>query len=327
MKFKKQILIESAVGFFCFAVMAALFMLTVVLSRDSLFRRSQPMDILFNDVMGLRVGDTVSARGVTVGKVDRILLQKDGVHVMALLNIPIELRADYKIEVLPTSVLGGRYLMIIEGSPDAEPISTDGVLKGTPTTELIDAATATINEIRAALNDGILEDVKASVAEIRKISTGLANGEGTMGRLLRDDDIYGDIQQIATNLRQISDTIAKGEGTIGRLVNDDALYTDAQAVAANLREISDRLAKGEGMLGHLLSSDDTAYQDLAATIATFRKLSDSIAKGEGTIGKLVSDEELYMEFKALLREGRAAVDDIRETSPVTTFTSVFFGAF
>ena len=111
------------------------------------------------------------------------------------------------------------------------------------------------------------------------------------------------------------------------LVNDDALYTDAQAVAANLREISDRLAKGEGTLGHLLSSDDTAYQDLAATIATFRKLSDSIAKGEGTIGKLVSDEELYMEFKALLREGRAAVDDIRETSPVTTFTSVFFVAF
>ena len=327
MKFKKQVFVESAVGLFCFAVIGALFMLTVVLSRDSLFRRSQPMDILFQDVMGLRVGDVVSARGVTVGKVDKILLQKDGVHVLALLSIPIELRADYKIEVMPTSVLGGHYLVISEGSQTAEPISTDILLRGTPTAGLMDAATATINEIRAALNGGILEDVKVSVSGIRKIATGLANGEGTLGRLLRDDDIYGDIQQIAGNMRQISDTIAKGEGTIGRLVNEDALYNDAQVVVANFRDISDRLAKGEGTLGHLLSSDDTAYQDLAATLANIRKMSDSVAKGEGTLGKLMSDEELYMEFKALLSEGRAAVDDIRETSPITTFTSVFFGAF
>ena len=66
---------------------------------------------------------------------------------------------------------------------------------------------------------------------------------------------------------------------------------------------------------------------LAATLAAFRGMSESIAKGEGTIGKLVTDEELYQEFQALVREGRAAVDDIRETSPVTTFTSIFFGAF
>jgi phospholipid/cholesterol/gamma-HCH transport system substrate-binding protein len=94
-----------------------------------------------------------------------------------------------------------------------------------------------------------------------------------------------------------------------------------------LKEISDRLAKGEGTLGKLLSEDDQVYADLAATLASFRGMSESIAKGEGTIGKLVSDEELYDEFKALVREGRAAVDDIRETSPVTTFTSIFFGAF
>jgi hypothetical protein len=34
-----------------------------------------------------------------------------------------------------------------------------------------------------------------------------------------------------------------------------------------------------------------------------------------------------VEFQGLLREGRAALDDIRETSPITTFTSIFFGVF
>ena len=327
MKFKKQIFIESAVGLFCFAVIGALFMLTVVLSRDSLFRRSQPMEIVFKDVKGLRVGDAVSARGVTVGKVDQILLKKDGVHVMALLNIPVELWANYKIEVMPTSVLGGRYLMISEGTEKAGPISMDGALKGTPTTGLLDAATETITDIHEALNDGILEDLKAALASVRKIAGGLEAGEGTLGRLLKDDSVYGDVQQIAANVRQISDAVAKGEGTLGKLVADEQLYDDVQAVAANLRQVSDSVAKGEGTIGRLLAADDPMADDLAATLASFRGISESIAKGEGTLGKLVADDELYVEFKALVNEGRAAVDDIRETSPITTFTSIFFGAF
>ncbi len=110
-------------------------------------------------------------------------------------------------------------------------------------------------------------------------------------------------------------------------MNDGQLYADAQEVAANLKDISARLNRGEGTLGRLLAADDQVYEDLAATIASFRKMSESIGKGEGTIGKLVADEELYQEFKALVREVRATVDDIRETSPVTTFSSIFFGVF
>lgn len=327
MKFKRQIIIESAVGVFSFAVLAALLMLTVILSSDSLFRAAQPVEIVFETVMGLRVGDDVSVRGVSVGKVKRIELQPDGVHVHALLDTPVTLRKDYRVEVLPTSVLGGRFLNINEGSYDAEPLAGAAVLQGAPSADLIDTATQTVVEIRQALNDGILEDFKATMAQVRKIATRLGEGEGTIGRLLVDDTVYTDVEQIAANLRQVSDAIAKGEGTLGKLVHDEALYADAREVAANLREISVRLASGEGTLGRLLSEDDQVYEDLAATLASFRKMSASIEQGEGTIGKLISDDSLYLELESLLREGRAAVDDLRETSPITTFTSIFFGAF
>ena len=194
-------------------------------------------------------------------------------------------------------------------------------------TDLMDAATRTIEDIRKALNEGILEDFKATMSEVRKIATKLGEGEGTLGKLINDGAVYADVQRIAANLAGVSDQLAKGEGTLGKLMNDGQLYADAQAVAANLKDISDRLNKGEGTLGKLLSEDDRAYEDLAATISSFRKMSESVEKGEGTLGKLVSDEALYLEFQALLREGRAALDDMRETSPVTTFTSIFFGAF
>ena len=328
MKFKKQLFVESMVGLFSFAVIAALFLLTVVLSQDSLFRKERPMEILFDNAMGLRVGDSVSARGVVVGKVKQIGLKQDGVHVLALLKTPVHLREDYRIEVLPTSVLGGRYLNIHEGTYDAEPMdSPPKLLQGSPSTDLISAATKTVEDIRAALNDGILEDFKVTMAQVRKIAVKLGEGEGTLGKLINDDAVYGDVQQIAANLKDVSERLAKGEGTLGKLMNDGRLYDDAQSVAANLKDVSDRLNKGEGTLGRLLAEDDQVYEDLAATIASFRKMSESIEKGEGTIGKLVSDEALYLEFQSLLREGRAAVDDFRETTPVTTFTSIFFGAF
>lgn len=328
MKFKKQIFVESMVGLFSFAVIAALFLLTVVLSQDSLFRKERPMEILFDNAMGLRVGDAVSARGVVVGKVKQIGLKRDGVHVLALLKTPVHLREDYRIEVLPTSVLGGRYLNIHEGTYDAEPMdSPPKLLQGSPSTDLISAATRTVEDVRKALNDGILEDFKVTMSQVRKIATRLGEGEGTLGKLINDDEVYGDVRQIAENLKDVSDKLAKGEGTLGKLMNDGRLYDDAQSVAANLKDVSDRLNKGEGTLGRLLAEDDQVYEDLAATIASFRKMSESIEKGEGTIGKLVSDEALYLEFQSLLREGRAAVDDFRETTPVTTFTSIFFGAF
>jgi phospholipid/cholesterol/gamma-HCH transport system substrate-binding protein len=327
MKFKKQVAIEVMVGVFAFAIIAVLLALTTILSEEMLFKKYARMDVVFDSVSGLRVGDEVNARGVTVGKVKTITLAPDGVHVGVRLDIPITLRDDYLIEVLSGSVLGGRYLSVFEGTADAPEISLDDPLKGSPSAELMDTATQAVEEIRDALQDGILEDLKASMAQIRKITTDLGEGGGTINRLLEDDELYSEIQRIAVNIRVISDDIANGEGTIGKLVKDDQVYQDLQDVVANLQSITDGLAKGEGTMGRLLSEDDQMYVDLAATIAAIRGVSEATARGEGTIGKLFADEALYLEIEALLREGRAAVDDLRETSPITTFTSIFFGAF
>jgi len=327
MKFKKQVAIEVVVGVFSFAAIAVLLALTTMLSEEMLFKKYTHIEIVFDSVSGLRVGDEVNARGVTVGKVKEIRLASGGVHVKARLDVPIVLREDYRIEVLSGSILGGRFLDLQEGSSEAPKISLSELLKGSPSAELMDTATRTVEDIQLALEDGILDDLKASMAQIRKITTSLGEGEGTLSRLLQDDELYGEIQRIAVNIRVISDSIAKGEGTIGKLVQDDDVYSQLQEVVANLQSITDGLAKGEGTMGRLLSEDDQMYQDLAATIASIRGISEATARGEGTVGRLLSDETLYLEIEALLREGRAAIDDMRETSPITTFTSIFFGAF
>lgn len=326
---RKQILIETLVGLFSFAVLAALFMLTVVLSRDAFLRKAHPVEILFQDVMGLRVGDSVNSRGVVVGKVQGMELRPDGVLVRAELTQDVPLRSDYKVEVLSSSVLGGRYLNLDPGTPDAAVLDEiPDRLTGAPTTDLIDSATRLVQDIRTALNDGIIDDFKATMSNIRNISDDIATGDGTLAKLIHDGQLHDDIAATVADLRGIGDRLAAGEGTLGKLLSsDDQLYTDLSAAIADLRTIGDRLAAGEGTLGKLLSSDDQMYQDLSATISSLRGVGERLEAGEGTLGKIITDEELYLELRAILREGRAAIDDLRETSPITTFSSVFFGIF
>jgi len=326
---KRQLVTETLVGLFAFAVLGVLFLLTVVLSREALFRTSTSIDVVFDDVMGLRVGDNVVSHGVNVGQVKAISFTNASVRVTALLTTPLDFRSDYTAQVLSSSLLGGRYLHLHEGSPAAPALDPGAPLRGTPAPELIDTATQTIDELRTALNDGILDDLKVTIASIRAISERLANGEGTLGRLLSSDDqLYADLSSAVANFRSISDRLEQGEGTLGKLLSsDDQLYADASSAVSNLNAVSVRLANGEGTLGKLLSSDDTLYTDVAAVASSLKTVSANLEKGEGTLGKLLSDDEIYSEAQSLLREGRSAIDDFRETSPVTTFSSIFLGFF
>ena len=103
---------EVTVGAFMFMILLALGFFTIVLSRQNIFRPSYRMDVVFENVKGLREGDNVFLRGVSVGKIKTLQIKSDGVHISVNLEQPVELHEDYAIEILPSSVLGGRYLNI-----------------------------------------------------------------------------------------------------------------------------------------------------------------------------------------------------------------------
>lgn len=286
--------IEVTVGAFMFMVLLALGVFTIILSRENIFTRYYHLEVVFDNVKGLREGDNVFVRGVSVGKIRTLQIQQDGVHVNVSLTIPVTLRDDYKIEILPSSVLGGRYLNIAQGSEGLPAVPRDAVLRGLPPVDLIDEATKTTKMIKDALQDGgVLENLKSTMAQLRELTTKLNEGEGTIGKLLTDDQVYNDLQEIV----------------------------------ANLRDVSERLGQGKGTIGKLLSEDDTLYQDLSDAAASIKEITGAVSRGEGSLGKLVMNDGLYEDVRGLLDEVQATLDDYRETVPLTTFTSILFGAF
>lgn len=331
----REMTIELIVGTFMFMIVLALGYFTIVLGRANLFDKKYPLEVEFEDVMGLRKDDNVVERGMTVGKIKSLQLMEGKVRVLAMMDRPVRLKSDYQITVISTSILGGRNMEIKCGSEQAAALPVNVMPQGTKPFDLMAEAASAVHEIRQALNQGgILTNLEQAVASVKDISAKINRGEGTIGKLVNEDGIYNEFQGVAKDIRgvtakvqEIADKIGRGEGTLGKLISDDSLYTNVAAVAINLREISDRVNKGEGTLGKLMSKDDQLYQDLATTAKSLKEITGKIEKGQGMLGKLVNDESLYNEIKAAIGEVRATVDDYRETSPVVSFTSLLIGAF
>lgn len=340
LKQRKDVTAEILVGAFMFTILAVLLVVSVVISQNKFFEESYEVTANFSSVEGLREGEEVFLRGLKIGFVETIEIREGmpGVYVVMNLTQPVTLYQDYEVEVVVASMLGGMRVMIREGTPELGEIPEEAYarLEGKEIKNLLAAAGETVQEVQKSLaDDGTLDNLEILAKNFADLSTTIANGEGTLGKLINEDTLYNEVTELATNLntaskdvKEIAARMNQGEGTLGRLLSEDeALYEDLEKAIANVRKVSQDLADGKGALGKLLSSQDDFYEDLRDTLASLKIFSEDLAAQEGTIGKLINDETLYIKVESLVDEARSTIDDFRETSPITTFSSIFFGAF
>jgi phospholipid/cholesterol/gamma-HCH transport system substrate-binding protein len=195
----------------------------------------------------------------------------------------------------------------------------------------------------------LLGEAEGLVADLRKITQEIVAGRGTVGKLVQDDSLYdearklvtslnqsaAELETVAVNVREVTGRIAEGKGTLGKLLSEEeGPYAALTETLENLREASEdaesilsRVEAGEGTIGKLLSSDDQVYEDLKESVASLKAFSKSLEEQEGTVGRLIKEDTLYVKLEGLVDEARATIDDFRETSPITTFSTIFFGAF
>ena len=69
---------------------------------------------------------------------------------------------------------------------------------------------------------------KARASKVDLIVSRLAEGEGTLGKLLTDDQLHEDVAATVASIREVADKVAAGEGTLGKLLAEDELYVELQ---------------------------------------------------------------------------------------------------
>ncbi len=325
----RELTIEVIVGAFIVMILLGLSYFTIIVGKHKFFQTTYMVEVVFKGVMGLKEGDRVMVRGMPVGKVKDLRLEDNGVHVLAELEEEIDLKQDYVISIMASSVLGGRHLSIYEGSDESADICEDKILIGQEPYDLMSDASELMSALKENLAEegGIVDNLKGAVASLNEVMTSVSEGKGTLGKLVASDGkMYDDLGSTVASLRKIVKNIERGEGTAGKLFAEDGLYEDLSSLAARLDNIAGKIEKGDGNIGMLITREDL-YTNLVSTVSSTKAIMNRIKEGEGTLGKLVNDDELYIEIKRIVQEARAAVDDLRETTPVVTFTSIFFGAF
>jgi phospholipid/cholesterol/gamma-HCH transport system substrate-binding protein len=153
--------------------------------------------------------------------------------------------------------------------------------------------------------------------DFTSVSADMKEGKGTIGRLMKDEKLADDVAKAVETIRTISERINSGNGTLWRLIEDDTLAKNLETFSANLES---------GTLGKLFNNDEI-YVKLSKIADDIAAATESIRTAQGTLGKLVMDKDLYEQISRALGVLTRTLEEYREAAPVTTFTSVLFGAF
>jgi phospholipid/cholesterol/gamma-HCH transport system substrate-binding protein len=165
----------------------------------------------------------------------------------------------------------------------------------------------------------ITENLRQIAADAAEVTAAMKSGDGLVARVIHDEDMAEDVAGTIADLRQIVGDIRAGRGTLGALFADDDLANNANAILAGL-------VRGDGTLGALLQ-DRELYDNVAQSIDDLALVSSVIRNGEGSLGRFLMDDEIYLDARRALGLLSASLEEVREAAPVTTFTSVLFGAF
>lgn len=321
--------------------------------------------VAFENVGQLKVQDPVTVRGMKVGSVQELNMGDGCVWVTFRIKANVPLYSDCTVSVAQTSLLGGSCLEIVQGTPGEALSPEIPLSGKTPKNVMDDLSEVVADlrqslnpeDLREALGnirkasadiasitgrieggDGLVgkllspedttyADLQATLANVRGITDDIRSGKGLVGKLLSEDDTtYDNLSQTIANVRDVSEGLRDGRGLIGKLLREeDSTYADLQASMANIRSITAKTNDPQTAIGRLLSNESTLVGDLEATAANLKAVTAKLDAGEGTLGKLVNDDGLATEVEATVRDVRQIIDNMRDTAPITTFTSLFFG--
>ena len=319
--------LETRLGLFVALVMLATFFVLAIIGGFEKFQRGLHLHALFKGVQELKVGDRVKMAGVEVGKVEDIQLTDDKVKVTMKLRAKTVVKTDSTATIKFAGLMGQSFVSLDFGTQGA-PRAAENAILGT--TEQPD-----ISAIMAKL-----DNVASGIENITKSFSGekIDNILGPFTDFLKQNS--GPLTATIANLRAVSGEIAEGKGTVGKLIYEDSLYTSALNTISNLqttgdeikvtiaeaRKIIDGVNSGEGSLGKLVK-DEKLYTETTSSMTNLKEILQKINGGQGTVGKLINEPEFYKNAKLTLQKLDKATEGLEDQGPLSVVGMVMNSLF
>ena len=209
-----------------------------------------------------------------------------------------------------TGLMGQNYIALDFGSPGATVAEEGTILSSTEQPDLsaimakLDAAAAGVQNLTKSFTPDTINNLMGPLVDFVKQNS-------------------APLAATISNVKSITSEIAAGQGTIGKLIYDDAFYTSAMSTVSNLQEtaagartVIAEVNAGKGTLGKLLT-DETLYTATTASMTNLNQIMLKINGGNGTIGKLINDQDFYKNAKLSLQKLDKAADGLEDTGPLS----------
>ena len=309
--------LETKLGIFVFLAVLAAWAIVETLGTADWFHPGYHVAAEFKTAQDLKPGDRVKMAGVEIGRVEDIELTNDAVSVLMKLHDNGAVKTDSQASIKFTGLMGQNYVDIGFGSPGA-PAAKDG-------TELASVEQPDLSAIMAKL-DGAASGIQNMTKSFA--SDDIHNLFGPLGDFFKSH--RDQLSATLANITNITGQIASGQGTVGKLIYQDELYASALTTVSNLQtteaSADDLLASiklavtnatsGQGTLGKLMT-DDTLYRAATGSMTNLNEILLKINHGDGTIAKLVNDQEFYKNAKLSLQKLDKAADGLEDQGPLS----------
>jgi len=321
------------------ALLVLLFTVFLAGSIEDIFSPKIALRVQIEDVRGLRKGAPVWISGIEVGSVKHIRLSGEyGTIVTLSVNKSTlkYIKKDSQASILTMGLLGDKYVELSAGSPRAEPIQPEDIIKGASQIDLknvMEIGTSSIQKMSdfltklehlvtkiekgegtlskfindPSLYDNLRESTKALSSTLREIR----DARGTVKLLIEDPALYNRMVAASASLEQFSKSINESSGTLKKFIEDPALYNRLLTAASSVEEFSRKLNEGKGTLKKL-AEDAELYDNLNKASLQLSSILERINKGEGVAGSLLKDEGLATELKENIVSLNELIKDIKE---------------
>src|SRR5437762_140503 len=303
------------VGIFIFLGILILISGVLVLGgQRRTFKKTITVNAIFNDVSGLLKGNNVWFSGVNVGTVKKIGLT-DNAQVEVEMRIEKQLqhliRKDAKAKIGSDGLIGNRIVVVYGGSKEAPAINSGDTLW---------VEKAMDNETMMNTLQESNKNLLTITGNLKTISERLAQGQGTIGKLLKDDSIGNHLQSTASTLQEASENI--------------------QVLTSNLANYSSKLQR-KGALANDLVTDTSLFKTLQATASKINEASSSareltknlkdvsynLKDSSNLAGVLFNDKQSAANLKITVENLRAGTKKFDEDMEALQHNFLFRGFF
>lgn len=275
------------------------------LKSNSLLGKSTTLHAVYDHVGGLQSGTTVSLNGFSVGTIDDItFLDETGkLMVSFTLTTDLPIPADSKAELYDTSVLGGKGLQIVLGTPGSVLAQNGDTLTSMVKMGMTDRITELMEPLEAKVNSAIMETDLLMKNLNQLLDT---DSQALLRETLNNfSETSASLKVISQNISENLSANEKALGTI--LVNTAELTSNLSSVSQTLNE-----ADLKGLM-----------TDLDASISATKEILEGIKDGDGAVGQIFTNQELYVSLTSNLSQLEWLLQDLRLNPKRYLSVSVF----